>query len=50
MQDAKTPVAKSRLQGWGLGEDHKNYRKMTEDEFYDVLNAFYLYLDRSDTG
>lgn len=35
----KTPASKSKLQGWRIAPDHKNYRHMTSDELLDVLNA-----------
>lgn len=34
-----TPVSRSRLQGWRVGSEHKNYRHMTLDEYNHVLEA-----------
>lgn len=39
MERAKTPVSKSKLQGWRVSSEHKNYRRMSSDELLDVLNA-----------
>jgi len=36
-------VSKSKLQGWRVSVDHKNYRKMMEDDLSDVLNALIDY-------
>ncbi len=43
MAQAKTPVAKSRLQGWRVSPEHKNYRRMTSDELLGVLEALVKY-------
>ena len=39
MEQNKTPVSKSRLHGWGLSTDHKNYRRISGNEFMDVLEG-----------
>jgi hypothetical protein len=46
MERNGTPVSKSRLQGWRVSEDRRNYRHMSKDEFLDVLNALIAYYSR----
>lgn len=45
MREAGTPVSKSRLHGWGLSPQHKNYRPISADELLDVMNAIYAKLN-----
>lgn len=39
----KTPVSKSALQGWRVNADHKNYRRMTNEQLQDVIDALHKY-------
>ena len=39
MKQNNTPVSKSRLQGWRVAPDHKNYRRMSESDLLAVLDA-----------
>lgn len=43
MDEANTPVSKSKLLGWRVSENHKNYRRMTSDELADVMDALIAY-------
>lgn len=43
MERAGTPVSKSKIQGWRVSPEHKNYRRMTSDELHDVLYAVTKY-------
>ncbi|WP_347990027.1 hypothetical protein [Methylomonas sp. AM2-LC] len=48
MARAKTPVSKSKLQGWRVSADHKNYRHMSSEDLFDVLNAVTLFYSEPD--
>lgn len=45
MREAGTPVSKSRLHGWGLSPQHKNYRSISADELLDVMTTIYAKLN-----
>jgi uncharacterized protein YehS (DUF1456 family) len=45
MDQAGTPISKSRMHGWRLSPEHKNYRRMTSDDLLDVLDAVTKYYD-----
>jgi len=47
MERAKTPVSKSKLQGWRVSPGHKNYRRMSQDDLLDVLTALTQFYDTS---
>ena len=38
-----TPASKSRIQGWRVAPDRRNFRHMSKDEFCDVLTALFNY-------
>jgi uncharacterized protein YehS (DUF1456 family) len=46
MERAGTPVSKSKIQGWRVSPEHKNYRRMTGDELLSVLDALTRYFDK----
>lgn len=47
MERAKTPVSKSKLQGWRVSSEHKNYRRMSQEDLLDVLDALTQFYNAS---
>jgi hypothetical protein len=43
MEQNGTPISKSRIQGWSVSSDNKNYRHMKPDEMKQVLDAIIEY-------
>lgn len=48
LEQAGTPISRSRLQGWRTSPQHKNFRIMRRDEFVMVLDALIKYFDKDD--
>lgn len=42
-----TPVSKSKLQGWRVSPQHKNYRRMSQDDLFDVMSALTNFYEES---
>lgn len=47
MVQAGTPVSKSRLLGWRVSPEHKNYRHMTSDELLAVMDALIMHFKQN---
>lgn len=46
MEQAGTPVTKSKLQGWRVGRDSRLYQRMRPEELTDVVGALVKYFER----
>jgi hypothetical protein len=49
MDQAGTPISRSKLQGWRVSKQHKNFRVMHRDDFVAVLDALIAYFDTDTT-